>query len=125
MLELVEFSYEPWKKIIIHEIVQYSFDTLVHLQCLGVQPGQLSPPLFWADGLAFKHVTMPPTEDIIKEQIRGKIHWSQLAIAFVPEYTQGVTIPQGNVTVPILDVSDNNLFIELAAWIKKSHPSVE
>jgi hypothetical protein len=122
---LVEFVYEPWKRIVIHEIVKYSFDTLVHLQCLGVQSGQLSPPLFWADGLAFKHVSMPPTEDVIKAQIKGKIHWSQLAFAFLPEYKQGVTLPQGNVTVPILDLTNNNLFIDLAAWIKTKHSSIE
>ena len=118
---MVEFIYEPWKTVVIHEIVQYDLQTFVNLQGIGAQSGQLGRGLSWANGVAFQHLPMLPTEEIIKEQLQGRIHWSQLAFTFMPEHISMITIPDGNVRIPIINLNDNVLFRELTEWIKKQY----
>lgn len=118
---MVEIIYEPWKTIIIHEIVQYDLQMLVHLHGLGVESGQLGSPINWANGVAFEHVNIPPTDEIIKEQIQGKIHWSTLSFAFMPKYQQLIMVPEGNVRIPVLELSDNEIFRDMAEWIKEHY----
>jgi hypothetical protein len=116
--EMVKFIYEPWKTVVIHEIVQYDLQMLIHLHGLGVQPGQLGSPIRWANGVAFDIVAMKHTDEVINEQIKGKIHWSGLTFAFMPQHQQIIEIPEGKIRIPILNLSDNVLFRELAEWIK-------
>jgi len=120
---MVDIIYEPWKTIVIHEIVQYDLQMLIHLHSLGVQPGQLGRPINWANGVAFVQRSMPPTDEVVKEQINGKIHWSSLAFAFMPDHKQVVEIPDGKIRIPILNLSDNEIFRDMAEWIKKHYKS--
>jgi len=115
---MVEFVYEPYKKVVIHEIVQYDLQTLIHLHGLGIQAGQLGRPINWANGIAFGQRTLPPTEEVVKEQIQGKVHWSFLAFAYMSTHQPIITIPEGNIRIPVVDLSDNSLFRELAEWLK-------
>ena len=115
---MVKFIYEPWKTVVIRSIVQYDLKMLIHLHGLGVQSGQLGRPINWANGVAFKHTLMSPTEKVIKEQIQGKIHWTQLRFAFMSKHQPLFEIPDGKIRIPILNLSDNELFRELAEWIK-------
>lgn len=117
----VEIVYEPWKVVVVHEIVQYDLQMLVHLHSLGVQAGQFGKPINWANGVAFEHQAMPPSEEVIKEQIQGRVHWTSLSFAFMPKHLPLITIPEGNVKVPILDLSDNKIFRDMAEWIKKHY----
>jgi hypothetical protein len=96
---------------------------LVHLHGLGVQSGQLGRPINWANGVAFDHISMSPTEDIIKEQIKGKIHWSALSFAFMTKHQQMIEITEGKIRIPILNLSDNVIFRDVVDWIKKHYKS--
>jgi len=120
---MVKIIYEPYHTVVIHEIVQYDLNMLIHLHGLGVQSGQLGRPINWANGVAFNHLPMPATEDIIKEQIKGKIHWSHLSFAFMPKHQQIIEIPEGKIRIPILNLSDNEIFRDVADWIKKHYKS--
>ena len=83
--EMVEIIYEPWDTIVIHEIVQYDLQMFVQFHSLGVQAGQLGRPINWANGVAFRQQSMQQTEEVIKEQLKGRIHWSHLRFAFMPK----------------------------------------
>ena len=116
---MVEFKFEPWNTVVIHEIVRYDIQALVQLHGLGVQAGQIGRPINWANGIAFTHQTMPPTDEVVKEQIQGKIHWSYLAFAFLPKHQKAFVIQEGNVTIPVIDVGGSALFREMTEWIKQ------
>ena len=116
---MVEFILEPWKKIVIHEIVRYDIQMLVNLQGLGVQAGQLGRPINWVNGIAFIQHTMPLRDEAIKEQIQGRLHWLLLRFAFMPKYQRAFVIKDGHVTVPVIDVSKSALFREMSEWLKK------
>ena len=117
--EMVEFILEPWKTIVIHEIVRYDIQVLVSLHGLGVQAGQLGRPINWVNGIAFIQHTMPHRDEAIKEQIQGKLHWLLLRYAVMPKYQRAFVIKDGHITVPVIDVSESALFIELSEWLKK------
>jgi len=117
--EMAEFIFEPWKKIVIHEIVRYDIQVLVHLQGLGVQAGQLGRPINWVNGIAFIQHSMPHRGEAIKEQLLGTLHWLLLRFAFMPEYQRAFVIKDGHITVPVIDVSESALFNEMSEWLKK------
>ena len=119
--EMVKIVYEPYHTVIIHDIAQYSLNMLIHLHGLGVQSGQLGRPISWANGIAFDQHPMAATEDIIKEQIKGKIHWANLSFAFMPKHQRMIEIPDGKIRIPILNLSGNEIFRDVADWIKQHY----
>lgn len=118
---MVKFIHEPWETVVVHEIVQCDLQTLIHLQSIGAPAGQLGRPINWAGGIAFRYNTMPPTNEVIKEQLEGKIHWSYLAFAFMPNHQPIITIPDGNIRIPLINLSDSELFRDMAEWLKRNY----
>jgi len=116
---LVRVVYAPWEEIVIHEPVKHSLDDLVNMQTLGVEPGALGRNLVWAEGVAFTHEGMPPTTDVIKEQLQGRVHWSSVRFALMPEYKDVIVIKETNVKVPIINVSNNPILKTAATWLKE------
>ena len=117
--ELVEVVYQPWNKIVIHEIVDYSLDDLVRLQSLGVEPGGLGDPLLWAEGIVFSSSTMLETKDVVKEKLEGIVHWSSVEWARMPEFKQVIVIKETNVRVLIINVSAHPIYKTVSKWLKE------
>jgi len=121
---MVEVVYEPWKKIVIHEIVKYVLDDLVKLQSLGVEPGGLGDPLLWVGGIVFSSSTMLETKDVIKEKLEGAVHWSSVEWALMPEFKEVIIIKETNVKVPIINVTAHPIYKTVSKWLKK-HKELE
>jgi hypothetical protein len=116
----LEIVYEPYKSLTVHEIVQSSIDNLVELQAIGISPKQFGRSIYWADGVAFIYVAMPPNDDVVKEQLKGRIHWSHLAFAFTSTYRPLMVTPDGKVIIPIINVSRNPIFKNLVKWLREN-----
>ena len=121
---MVKVVYQPWEKIVIHEIVKYALDALVKLQSLGVEPGGLGEPLLWAEGIVFSSSTMLETKDVIKEKLEGVAHWSSVEWALMPEFKEVIIIKETNVKVPILNVSAHPIYKTVSKWLK-AHKELE
>lgn len=115
---MVEFVEEEWKRVVVHEITKFDLDTLAGLHALGVPPGGIGRPLLWANGVVFEHNVMPPTADVIRDQLKGTVHWAYLQFAFMPEYKKTVIV--NKVSIHIADVNSNKLFYEMAEWLKRN-----
>jgi len=122
--KMVEVVYEPWKKIVIHEIVKYALDDLVKLQSLGVEPSGLGDPLLWVGGIVFSSSTMLETKDVIKEKLEGAVHWSSVEWALMPEFEDVIVIKETNVKVPIINVSAHPIYKTVSKWLKE-HKDLE
>jgi len=116
---LVRVVYAPWEEIVIHESIKHSLDDLVKMQTLGVQPGALGRNLLWAEGVAFVHEGMPPTTDVIKEQLQGRVHWSSVRFALMLKHEDMIVIKETNVKVPIINVSNNPILRTAALWLRE------
>ena len=87
---------------------------------MATPEGGRSAPLRWTNGLIFLTQPLPPTEDVIKEQIQGTIHWSSLHFARMRGYQKEVKRGR-SVTVPVIDLSNHDIFGAMADWIKEKY----
>jgi hypothetical protein len=121
---MVKVVYQPWEKIVIHEIVKYALDDLVKLQSLGVEPGGLADPLLWAGGIVFSSSTMVDTKDVIREKLEGVVHWSSVEWALMPEFKEVIIIKETNVKIPVINVSTHSIYKTVSKWLKE-HKELE
>jgi len=116
---MVEFEYQPWKKIIIHEVVKYPIEFFLSQHSLGAQPGGIGRPLTWVDGIIFNIGPFRETEDVIKEKLEGKVHYSSIVYGVLEKYQPEFKV-EGNIRIPVTDVSDNRVFKEMIVWLKRN-----
>lgn len=116
---MVKVTFKPWDEVIIHEVIRYSLEDLIKISSLGVQPGGLTAPLQWAEGVVFRAAGMPPTEDVVRENLQGKIHWSSVTWALMPEYKNVIPIEDINAKIPIINVSTTGILCDVAKALKK------
>jgi len=124
---MVEIEYIPFQKIVVHEIVEQENKTFfeeVVRQALA-QPVQAEPSVNWVEGVAMSIHPFPPTEDIVKENLSGKIHYSTVVFTKV-DYKPQLTVVLGNQTLSVrLRKADNNRnFTDLARFLKNWKPQV-
>jgi len=108
---------KPWQEIIIHEVIQQDINTILKLRGLGVQVRELAQPLMWAEGIVFSRALMPHTDDVIKEQLQGIIHFSSVEFASMPTYKS--ELKWEGVAIPVIDVSNTVALREVAKEISK------
>jgi hypothetical protein len=116
---MVEFEFQPWKKVVVHELIKSSLQDFLSEHSLGVQEGGIGRPLLWTDGIVFEHGLFPDTEDIIKEKLQAKVHWGFLKYTFLEKYQSEFKV-LGSIRIPVIDVSNNQTFKEMANWIKNN-----
>ena len=116
--KLIEFEYQPWKKIVVHEIIKLPLQHFLSGASLGVAEGQVGRPLTWVDGLILEIVHFRDTDDIIKEKLNGTIHYSAISYGILGKFQPEFKV-SGNIRIPVIDISDNKIFTKLASWIKK------
>jgi hypothetical protein len=116
---LVKVTFKPWEEVIIHEEIRYSYDDLIKLNSIGVQPGGLAKALRWAEGVIFRFVSMPPTDEVVRELLQGKIHWNVVEWALMPEYKNVILIQDINAKIPVINVSATTNLCEIAKALKE------
>jgi hypothetical protein len=116
---MVKVTFRPWEEVIIHEEIVYSLEDLIKLNSIGVQPGGLAQPLRWAEGVIFRFTGMPPTDEVVREQLQGKIHWSAVEWALMPEYKNVILIQEINAKIPVINVSTTTNLCEIAKALKE------
>ena len=119
---MVKVTFKPWEEVIIHESIYYSLEDLVRLCSIGARPGGLTAPLRWAEGVVFRASGLPPTEDVIEEMLKGKIHWNVVEWALMPEYKDIIPISEINARIPIINVGATKALSEVAKVLKKQVP---
>jgi hypothetical protein len=115
---MVKISYQPWEEIIIHEVVEYSLAALLEMQSFGVPPGSMGRSLMWANGVAFAYAAMPVNDDVVAEQLKGRMHWASVVFATMPAYESAVLLQEMNIRVPVVDVSGNPTLYAVARWLR-------
>jgi len=115
---MVEIVCNPPKQLIILECTHYpTIDALAKVIAVVISAGE-SVILKWAEGVAFMYTHLQPTtEDLMSELLKGRVYWSEVFFAEMPEYKQ--TIRVGTLDVPVIDVSPNPLLSDAARWMKK------
>ena len=118
----MKITFEPFKEIVIKEYTK--FEKLQDLVYAFAQLRALGQPvsLNWAEGVVFLHALMPPdsSEVTAEDFFKGKLYITSVNFALMDKYQNHVTYksPQGEIAVPIINVSSNYILSELTKWLK-------
>jgi len=118
-MTMVKITYQPWEEIVIHEIVEYPLAALLEMQSFGVPPGAMGRSLMWAGGIAFAYVAMPASDDVVADQLKGRMHWASVVFAAMPTYENAVLLQETGVRIPVVDVSGNPTLYAVARWLRE------
>ena len=82
---MVDVEYVPYSKITIHEIIEQDNKTFFEeiVRHALAQQTQVEPSVNWIDGIAFSVSGFPATEDIVKENLNGRIHFASVSFTKV------------------------------------------
>ena len=119
---MVKVIYTPYREIVIHEVIeqesQVLFEDMVR-QALS-SPVHAEPTVNWADGVAFVVAPMPPTEDIVRESLEGKLHYASVMFAKIPFQSQvPVRIGTQNYSARLRKADNNPHLAAVAKFLKE------
>jgi len=114
---LVEVVCRTPKQLVILECTQYpSIETLSETIATIIRTGE-AVILKWAEGVILSYSLLTPTTDsLMKEFLEGRVYWTDVIFALMPEYRS--TIRVGTLDIPVIDVSPNPVLGEAAKWMK-------
>ena len=114
----MEILIEPWKKLVIHEVIEYNFDDWVKQIAFSTRSsGGAIPTMQWTNGIVFSPANFPTTNITVEEQLKGILHWSSVSFAIKEKFEKQIVIE--NATINLVDVSVNEIFKELSIKLKK------
>jgi hypothetical protein len=118
----MEITVEPWRKLIIHELLEYKFEDLAKLVATqSVQQGGTAiPTISWAEGVAFLISPFPDeSEVIIEEKLKGIIHYNTVLFALKPGFEAEIFMRGSQIRINLIDVGTNEIFKLLAQTLKE------
>jgi len=122
----LKITYTPYLELIIHEIIEQSnpgvfFEDIVRLALSGAH--QVQPSINWIDGIAFFIAPMQPTEEVVRENLAGKVHYASVLFTRT-EYQPQVAVKIGSqdFTIRLRKAGDNPTLVELTAFLKDFKP---
>ena len=114
---LMDITIEPWKKLIIHEIIEYQFDDWVKQIAFSTRSsGGGIPTMQWTNGIVFASSSLPTTNATVEEQLKGVLHWSSVSFAIKEKFEKQIV--KENATINLVDVSVNEIFNKLSVELK-------
>jgi len=113
----MDITIEPWKKLIIHEIIEYQFDDWVKQIAFSTRSsGGGIPTMQWTNGIVFASSSLPTTNATVEEQLKGILHWSSVSFAIKEKFQKQIV--KENATINLVDVSVNEIFNKLSIELK-------
>jgi len=117
----MKIRYEPFKEIVVKDLVKFeNLNDLLYgfanMRAAG-QPVALS----WAEGVVFVYVGLSPnTPGLMKDFLKGRLYYVGVNFALLENYAPSLVYKnqQGQVAVPIINVSSSQMLCEVAKWLK-------
>jgi hypothetical protein len=114
----VKIVLEPYKKIVIHELVEYRLHDWLDIVITGIKSlGGTMPTLLWCNGVVFQTALFNSnSEAVIKEQLNGVIHYTSVTFALKEKFQNEIRTDKG--TILLVDVGANLNLVKLAEVLK-------
>ncbi len=104
----------------VHDVIAVGIDDLLR--------GRVTPagtmPLYWCNGILFTFSSMPLTDEVVKDYMRGKLHWLEVQYANMPDYKPVLSLNEeeykATINIRIIDTSKSKVHDELTRWLKSS-----
>jgi hypothetical protein len=116
----VDVKYEPFKEIVIMERNFFSTPDDIARFTSVIAGGKLAG-LYWAEGIVFLYFPLPAsTETAAKALIENKrVYWTFVGYSLMPKYQPTIETKE-KMIVPVIDMSSNPMFRNVASWLKES-----
>lgn len=115
---MVKITYSPIEELVVHEAVEVPKDDLMRER---ITPSG-NMPLYWCNGILFSFSSIPMTEEIVRDYLRGKVHWLEIHFSKEVKYTPVLTLNdeeyKATMSIRVIDTSKSNLHTELTKWLK-------
>lgn len=115
---MVKITFSPATELVVHEAVEMSKDDLLLER---ITPAG-NMPLYWCNGIVFSFSSLPMTDDIVKEYLKGRIHWLEVHFARMERYIPVITFEseeyKSTMNVKVVDTSASGLHKEFIIWLK-------
>ncbi len=122
---MVKVTYSPIRELVVHEIIEQDgkifYEDMVR-QALA-SPVHAEPTINWAEGVAFVVSPMPPTEDIVKENLEGRVHFAAVMFTRTP-YQNQILVKIGNqdYSARLRKADNNQTMLALAKFLNDLRP---
>lgn len=115
---MVRITYSPIEELVVHEAIEVQKDDLLRER---ITPSG-NMPLYWCNGILFSFSSLPMTDEITRDYLRGKIHWLEIHFSKEAKYTPVLTLTdeeyKATMSIRIIDTSKSQLHVELTKWLK-------
>lgn len=122
---MAKITYMPTEEIVVHQVLEYdnkSFFEEVTKQSLARQIS-LIPSVNWIDGVAFVVWPYSDSDDIVKEGVKGRLHFFAVLFTRIPYQTHfGVNLANQDIRVPLRKATNNPDYIDLVQFLKEFKP---
>ncbi len=112
-----KITYAPAEELVIHEIIEMGRDDLLRER---VTP-QGTMPLYWVNGFLFSFTSLPMTDDVVKDYLKGKLHWIELHFTKMDKYVPILSLDEEEfkqrMNIRVIDTSFSKIHQELAKWL--------
>ena len=118
----------PTEEVVVHQVLESDnkiifFEDVVKQMLVREIP--VIPTVDWIDGIAFAILRFPDTEDIVREELKGRIHYSAVLFTRTP-YQPEIVVNLGmeDIRVRLRKADSNPDFVDLVEYLKtfKHHP---
>jgi len=120
---MFKITYQHWKELIIHEIIEYKpeeFFASVIQAVLSRGSGYTIPELNWVDGVILSSSPFPDTREIIEDKLKGILHYAAVEFALYPNYKPEVIVESGGSRhIKLKKLENNPIFTQLAKFLKE------
>jgi hypothetical protein len=115
---MTKITYAPMDELVIHEVIEMTKDDIMRER---VTP-QGTMPLYWCDGFLFSFSSLPMTDDVIKDYLRGRLHWLEVHYTrmdrFVPILSLDEEEYKAKMNIRIIDTTFSQIHKDFAKWLK-------
>jgi hypothetical protein len=125
---MVKVTFSPYKELVIHEVIMQDgtglYEDMVR-QALAT-PAHAEPTVHWAEGIAFVVSLVPPTEDVVKESLEGRVHYAAVMYTKTP-YQARTVVKIGNQDygVRMRKAENNPTLMAIAKFLKDFSPGAD
>ncbi|MGI0134614.1 MAG: hypothetical protein ACREBW_06630 [Candidatus Micrarchaeaceae archaeon] len=115
---MIDVSYAPVKKVIIHEIVRIEDEDLLRSR---VTPAG-NMPLYWCDGVLFTFSSVPMSKEVMKDYLDGTLHWMEMHYTEMKVYQPILELHdeqyRGTQKIRVIDTSKSSIHKDVVSWLK-------
>ena len=115
---MVDIEYNPISKIIVHEIIRSDYQNFLNMFAIPQPPRAQRPNARWIEGILFIFKIFPPSPEVVRDKLQGILHWEIVNFTEMKDYTATVTNPKNNITMDVLDNSNNTAVSDFIRWLK-------